>query len=163
MPLYFSHHVLFLRSASSAGLERAYGRYFNQTIGNLELADLQINNALKSKTNREQLLSLRSKKNKLETEILNHNKIKSSLNIRAPFNAEITFLEKFKKDQWVNQEDPLLSLVDKDTQTIFAFISEKNIDNMIGDYNLTNSDSLEEYKTKIEKMYLTVTTTSDNE
>ena len=65
----------------------------NQTIGNLELADLQINNALKSKTNREQLLSLRSKKNKLETEILNHNKIKSSLNIRAPFNAEITFLE----------------------------------------------------------------------
>ena len=99
----------------------------NQTIGNLELADLQINNALKSKTNREQLLSLRSKKNKLETEILNHNKIKSSLNIRAPFNAEITFLEKFKKDQWVNQEDPLLSLVDKDTQTIFAFISEKNI------------------------------------
>ena len=99
----------------------------NQTIGNLELADLQINNALKSKTNREQLLSLRSKKNKLETEILNHNKIKSSLNIRAPFNAEITFLEKFKKDQWVNQEDPLLSLADKDTQTIFAFISEKNI------------------------------------
>ena len=58
---------------------------------------------------------------------MNHNKIKSSLNIRAPFNAEITFLEKFKKDQWVNQEDPLLSLVDKDTQTIFAFISEKNI------------------------------------
>ena len=99
----------------------------NQTIGNLELADLQINNALKSKTNREKLLSLRSKKNKLETEILNHNKIKSSLNIRAPFNAEITFLEKFKKDQWVNQEDPLLSLADKDTQTIFAFISEKNI------------------------------------
>ena len=99
----------------------------NQTIGNLELADLQINNALKSKTNREQLLSLRSKKNKLETEILNHNKIKSSLNIRAPFNAEITFLEEFKKDQWVNQKDPLLSLVDKDTQTIFAFISEKNI------------------------------------
>ena len=34
----------------------------NQTIGNLELAELQINNALKSKTNREQLLSLRSKK-----------------------------------------------------------------------------------------------------
>ena len=99
----------------------------NQTIGNLELADLQINNALKSKTNREQLLSLRSKKNKLETEILNHNKIKSSLNIRAPINAEITFLEEFKKDQWVNQEDPLLSLVDKDTQSIFAFISEKNI------------------------------------
>ena len=99
----------------------------NQTIGNLELADLQINNALKSKTNREQLLSLRSKKNKLETEILNYNKIESSLNIRAPFNAEITFLQKFKKDQWVNQEDPLLSLVDKDTQTIFAFISEKNI------------------------------------
>ena len=99
----------------------------NQTIGKLELAELQINNALQSKTNREQLLSLRSKKNKLETEILNYNKIKSSLNIRAPFNAEITFLEKFKKDQWVNQEDPLLSLVDKDTQTIFAFISEKNI------------------------------------
>ena len=99
----------------------------NQTIGKLELAELQINNALQSKINREQLLSLRSKKNKLETEILNYNKIKSSLNIRAPFNAEITFLEKFKKDQWVNQEDPLLSLVDKDTQTIFAFISEKNI------------------------------------
>lgn len=44
-----------------------------------------------------------------------------------------------------------------------SHISEKNIDNMIGDYNLTNSDTLEEYKTKIEKMYLTVTTTSDNE
>ena len=99
----------------------------NQTIGKLELAELQINNALQSKINREQLLSLRSKKNKLETEILNYNKIESSLNIRAPFNAEITFLQKFKKDQWVNQEDPLLSLVDKDTQTIFAFISEKNI------------------------------------
>ncbi len=99
----------------------------NQTIGKLELAELQINNALQSKINREQLLSLRSKKNKLETEILNYNKIVSSLNIRAPFNAEITFLQKFKKDQWVNQEDPLLSLVDKDTQTIFAFISEKNI------------------------------------
>ena len=99
----------------------------NQTIGNLELAELQINNALKSKTNREKLLSLRSKKNKLETEILNYNKLKSSLNIRAPFNADITFLEKFKKDQWVNQEDPLLSLVDKDTQIIYAFISEKNI------------------------------------
>lgn len=99
----------------------------NQTIGKLELAELQINNALQSKINREQLLSLRSKKNKLETEILNYNKLKSSLNIRAPFNAEITFLEKFTKDQWVNQEDPLLSLVDKDTQIIYAFISEKNI------------------------------------
>ena len=51
----------------------------NQTIGKLELAELQINNALQSKTNREQLLSLRSKKNKLETEILNYNKIKSVL------------------------------------------------------------------------------------
>ena len=99
----------------------------NQTIGKLELAELQINNALQSKTNREQLLSLRSKKNKLETEILNYNKIKSSLNIRAPFNAEITFLEKFNKDQWVNEEDPLLSLVNKDKQTIYAFISEKSI------------------------------------
>ena len=99
----------------------------NQTIGELSLAKIKINNALQSKANRQQLLSLRSEKNKLETEIVNYEKIKSSLVIKAPFNSEIAYLPKFKEGQWINQKEPLVSLVDKKTKIIIAFISEKNI------------------------------------
>lgn len=43
-----------------------------------------------------------------------------------------------------------------------SHISEKNINNMSGDYDLINCNSLEEYKKKIEKIYLRVTKSSDN-
>ena len=79
----------------------------NQTIGELNLAEININNALQSKMNRQQLLSLKSEKNKLETEIVNYKKTKLSLIIKAPFDSEVAFLPKFIEGQWVNQNEPL--------------------------------------------------------
>ena len=102
----------------------------NQTIGELNLAEININNALQSKMNRQQLLSLKSEKNKLETEIVNYKKTKLSLIIKAPFDSEVAFLPKFIEGQWVNQNEPLVSLVNKKSQNIIAFISEKNIEKL---------------------------------
>ena len=36
-------------------------------------------------------------------------------------------MPKFKEGQWINQKEPLVSLVDKKTKIFIAFISEKNI------------------------------------
>ena len=71
-----------------------------------------------------------SEKQKIETKLQNLKKIKKSLEIKAPFKGEITFLNKMKKEQWFNEDTPLLSLVNKSSFQLVAFLSEKEISSL---------------------------------
>ena len=96
----------------------------------LELINIKINNALDLENNRADLLPLKSEKQKIETKLQNLEKIKNSLLIKAPFQGEITFLNKMKKNQWFNEDTPLLSLVNKNSFQLVAFLSEKEISSL---------------------------------
>ncbi len=100
------------------------------TSQELELIDIKINNALDLENNRADLLPLKSEKQKIETKLQNLKKIKKSLEIKAPFKGEITFLNKMKKEQWLNEDTPLLSLVNKSSFQLVAFLSEKEISSL---------------------------------
>ena len=93
----------------------------------LELIQIKINNALDLESNRSDLLRLKSERKKIETQINNLNKIKSSLEIKAPFEGEITTFNNIKKNQWLNEDTPILKLIDKRNYQVIAFVSEQDI------------------------------------
>ena len=82
-------------------------------VAELELIEIKINNALDTESNRSDLLLLKSERNKFETQINNLNKIKSSLEIVAPFDGEVTNLGNLIEQQWLNEDTAILKLVDK--------------------------------------------------
>ena len=61
---------------------------------------------------------------------INLNKIKSSLEIVAPFDGEVTNLGNLKEQQWLNEDTAILKLVDKNNYQVIAFVSEKNISSL---------------------------------
>ena len=79
-------------------------------VAELELIEIKINNALDTDSNRSDLLLLKSERNKFETQINNLNKIKSSLEIVAPFDGEVTNLGNLKEQQWLNEDTAILKL-----------------------------------------------------
>ena len=93
----------------------------------LELIQIKINNALDLESNRSDLLRLKSERKKIETQINNLNKIKSSLEIKAPFEGEITTFNNIQKNQWLNEDTPILKLIDKRNYQVIAFVSEQDI------------------------------------
>ncbi len=93
----------------------------------LELIEIKINNALDLESNRSDLLRLKSERKKIETQINNLSKIKSSLAIKAPFEGEITTFNNIQKNQWLNEDTPILKLIDKRNYQVIAFVSEQNI------------------------------------
>ena len=97
------------------------------TTKELDLVSIKINNALDAETNRANLLPLKSEKQKIEIKLENLYKIKNSLAIKAPFDGEISYLNKMKKNQWLNEDIAMLSLVNKQSYQLIAFLSEKEI------------------------------------
>lgn len=93
----------------------------------LELIEIKINNALDLESNRSDLLRLKSERKKIETQINNLSKIKSSLAIKAPFEGEITTFNNIQKNQWLNEDTPILKLIDKRNYQVIAFVSEQDI------------------------------------
>ena len=47
--------------------------------------------------------------------------------IKAPFEGEITTLNNIQKNQWLNEDTPILKLIDKRNYQVVAFVSEQNI------------------------------------
>ena len=105
----------------------------SQTKEEIDLVDIKIDNSLEDDLSRSELLILKSEKQKLETQYNNLIKILSSLSIKSPFSGEITSSLHLKKEQWINKEDPLFSIVNKNSHNIIAFISERDIDHIITD------------------------------
>ena len=103
----------------------------SQTKEELDLINIKISDSLGDDLTRSQLLVLKSEKQKFETQLNNLLKVRSSLEIKSPFAGEIVSSLQLKKNQWVNKEDPLLSLVNKNSHNIIAFISERDIDLVI--------------------------------
>ena len=99
----------------------------------IDLVNIKIDNSLEDDLSRSELLVLKSEKQKLQTQYDNLIKILSSLDIKSPFGGEITSSLRLKEDQWVNKEDPLFSIVNKNSHKIIAFISERDIDHIITD------------------------------
>ena len=93
----------------------------------LELIEIKINNALDLESNRSDLLRLKSERKKIENKIKNLSKIKSSLAIKAPFEGEITTFNNIQKNQWLNEDTPILKLIDKRNYQVIAFVSEQDI------------------------------------
>ena len=93
----------------------------------LELIEIKINNALDLESNRSDLLRLKSERKKIETQINNLSNIKSSLAIKAPFEGEITTFNNIQKNQWLNEDTPILKLIDKTNYQVIAFVSEQDI------------------------------------
>ena len=121
------------------------------------LIEIKINNALDADSNRSDLLLLKSERNKFETQINNLNKIKSSLEIVAPFDGEVTNLGNLKDQQWLNEDTPILKLVDKSNYQVIAFVSEKNISSLDTNKEIwftpssTSQDSIAAYVNSISK------------
>ena len=103
----------------------------SQTKEELDLINIKISDSLGDDLTRSQLLVLKSEKQKFETQLNNLLKVRSSLEIKSPFAGEIVSSLQLKKNQWVNKEDPLFSLVNKNSHNIIAFISERDIDLVI--------------------------------
>ena len=70
---------------------------------------------------------MKSEEKKIITNINNLEKIKSSLNITAPFKGEIVSLIELKKNQWLNKDDPIMSIVNKESFQVIDFLSENDI------------------------------------
>jgi len=121
------------------------------------LIEIKINNALDTESNRSDLLLLKSERNKFETQINNLNKIKSSLEILAPFDGEVTNLGNLKEQQWLNEDTAILKLVDKNNYQVIAFVSEKNISSLDTNKEIwftpssTSQDSIAAYINSISK------------
>ena len=121
------------------------------------MIEIKINNALDTDSNRSDLLLLKSERNKFETQINNLNKIKSSLEIVAPFDGEVTNLSNLKKQQWLNEDTAILKLVDKNNYQVIAFVSEKNISSLDTNKEIwftpssTSQDSIAAYINSISK------------
>jgi len=128
-----------LLSLKSPELELA----ISQTKEESALINIRIENSLDDDLSRSELLILKSKKQKLETQLDNLNKVKSSLNIKSPFEGEIVSSLHLKKDQWVTKENPLFSIVNKRSHSIIAFISEKDIDHIVINQNVKFISSLD--------------------
>ena len=92
-----------------------------------KLISIQINNALEGDQNKSDLMIMKSEEKKIITNINNLEKIKSSLNITAPFKGEIVSLIELKKNQWLNKDDPIMSIVNKESFQVIAFLSENDI------------------------------------
>ena len=126
-------------------------------VAELELIEIKINNALDTDSNRSDLLLLKSERNKFETQINNLNKIKSSLEIVAPFDGEVTNLGNLKEQQWLNEDTAILKLVDKNNYQVIAFVSEKNISSLDTNKEIwftpssTSQDSIAAYVNSISK------------
>ena len=105
----------------------------SQVKEEIDLVNIKIDNSLEDDLSRSELLVLKSEKQKLETQYDNLIKILSSLDIKSPFGGEITSSLHLKEDQWVNKEDPLFSIVNKNSHKIIAFISERDIDQVVTD------------------------------
>lgn len=105
--------------------------FISQTKEELDLISIKIDNSLDDDLSRSQLLVLKSEQQKFKTQLNNLLKVRSSLEIVSPFDGEIISSLQLKKDQWVNKEDPLFSLVNKNSYNIIAFISERDIDQII--------------------------------
>ena len=121
------------------------------------MIEIKINNALDTESNRSDLLLLKSERNKFETQINNLNKIKSSLEIVAPFDGEVTNLGNLKEQQWLNEDTAILKLVDKNNYQVIAFVSEKNISSLDTNKEIwftpssTSQDSIAAYINSISK------------
>ena len=121
------------------------------------MIEIKINNALDTDSNRSDLLLLKSERNKFETQINNLNKIKSSLEIVAPFDGEATNLGNLKEQQWLNEDTAILKLVDKNNYQVIAFVSEKNISSLDTNKEIwftpssTSQDSIAAYVNSISK------------
>jgi len=105
----------------------------SQVKEEIDLVNIKIDNSLEDDLSRSELLVLKSEKQKLETQYDNLIKILSSLDIKSPFGGEITSSLHLKEDQWVNKEEPLFSIVNKNSHKIIAFISERDIDQVVTD------------------------------
>ena len=121
------------------------------------MIEIKINNALDTDSNRSDLLLLKSERNKFETKINNLNKIKSSLEIVAPFEGEVTNLGNLKEQQWLNEDTAILKLVNKNNYQVIAFVSEKNISSLDTNKEIwftpssTSQDSIVAYINSISK------------
>ena len=121
------------------------------------MIEIKINNALDTESNRSDLLLLKSERNKFETQINNLNKIKSSLEILAPFDGEVTNLGNLKEQQWLNEDTAILKLVNKNNYQVIAFVSEKNISSLDTNKEIwftpssTSQDSIAAYINSISK------------
>lgn len=105
--------------------------FISQTKEELDLISIKIDNSLDDDLSRSQLLVLKSEKQKYKTQLNNLLKVRSSLEIVSPFDGEIISSLHLKKNQWVNKDDPLFSLVNKNSHNIIAFISERDIGQVI--------------------------------
>ena len=121
------------------------------------MIEIKINNALDKESNRSDLILLKSERNKIETQINNLNKIKSSLEIVAPFDGEVTNLGNLKEQQWLNEDTAILKLVNKNNYQVIAFVSEKNISSLDTNKEIwftpssTSQDSIAAYINSISK------------
>ena len=105
--------------------------FISQTKEELDLISIKIDNSLDDDLSRSQLLVLKSEKQKYKTQLNNLLEVRSSLEIVSPFDGEIISSLQLKKNQWVNKDDPLFSLVNKNSHNIIAFISERDIGQVI--------------------------------
>ncbi len=121
----------------------------SQTKEELDMINIKISDSLGDDLTRSQLLVLKSEKQKFETQLNNLLKVRSSLEIKSPFAGEIVSSLQLKKNQWVNKEDPLLSLVNKNSHNIIAFISERDIDLVIKNKEAKFTSPLNEKLTMI--------------